>query len=512
MRCAPMPTDRTSDREQELKLAVPEGAAGMLLDHPVLGLSGPDARRKHQVSTYYDTVGETLARNGVALRVRRNDGTHVQTVKAAGRAGIAADRGEWEWPVDDDLPDASLLARTPIADRLPAGLDLRPVVTTEIDRTSRMLRLDDGTEIEAAFDAGWIIAGNAREPVRELELELRRGNAGALYRLALQLHASMPLTIETAAKSERGFRLRRGAQAGPSKAAHVALASGTPGAGAFREIMAVGLHHLLVNRPAALAGNAEGLHQMRVAVRRLRAGLALFQPHLERHALARFQAELRRIGRVFGEARGWDVFCRQILPDMTARDTAGWGSLLRQPAEACREAAYRAVTQAIGAPDFTALVLGLAAWAEQGCTAANLLGDHALHRPISRLCPDLLDRLADKVEHRGRHIDDGSDADRHALRKSLKKLRYASDYVAGAYPRKAVESYLHRCKKLQQTLGDISDTVAATGLAERLAERHTDLAPALSALACLLTARRQDALHDLPRRWRKFQHEQRFWS
>jgi len=506
-----MPTKDT-DREQELKLAVPEGATGVVLAHPVLGLSGPEARRKHQVSTYYDTADHALARQGVVLRVRRSGGTFVQTVKAEGRPGVAANRGEWEWPIPDDRPDPSLLGQTPAAGKVAAGLDLRPLITTDIDRTTHTLVMDDGTAIEAAFDAGWIIAGNAREPVRELELELRQGDPAVLYRLALQLHSVVPLTIETATKSERGFRLLRGTPPGPSKAAHISLAPDTPGTAAFREIISVGLHHLLLNRDPALAGNAEGLHQMRVAIRRLRAALGLFKPHLEQHALAHFAAELRRIGRVFGEARDWDVFRLQVLPDTLPEDSAGWGDLLKHPAQQQREAAYQAVTREIAAPAFTALALGLAAWAEQGCASADLLGDRALRQPIARLAPDLLDRLARKVDHRGRHIDDGSDADRHALRKSVRKLRYAIDYLAGAYPRKGVKSYLHACKKLQQSLGDSNDTVAATGLAERLADRHGDLAPALGALESILAARRRDALRALPKRWRKFHREPRFWS
>ncbi|HUB46024.1 MAG TPA: CHAD domain-containing protein [Acetobacteraceae bacterium] len=507
-----MPTDGDSDRELELKLAVPEGAAGTVLDYPALLLSGPDAHRKHQVTTYYDTPDHTLAHAGIALRVRRSDGLRVQAVKADRQAGVAADWSEWEWPITGDRPDPGLLAQTPAAGRVPEHLNLEPVAVTEIDRTTRLVHLEDGTQVEAAFDAGWIIAGDAREPVQELELELRHGHAGALYRLALQLHATVPVTIETAAKGARGFAMRNGTAPAPSKAVHVALTSATGGADAFRKIMAAGLDHLLANRNPTLAGNAEGLHQMRVAIRRLRTALRFFKPHLEKHAVARFDAELRRIGRVFGEARDWDVFCLEILPETLADGAAGWREMLPEPAQERRNAAYRDAVEEIQAPAFTALVLGLAAWAEQGRGKAFLVGDHALHRPVAALCPVLLDRLADKVERRGRHIEHGSDTDRHALRKSVKKLRYAIDYVAGAYPREATKAYLHACEHLQHSLGTINDAVAATGLVERLAEGRSDLTPALGALANILAARRRDALEDLPKQWRHFRNEPRFWT
>jgi len=508
-----MPTNGESDRELELKLAVPDGAVRGVLDCPVLLLSAPDAKRLHQVTTYYDTPDLALSHAGIALRVRRSNGAHVQTVKADSRAGLAADRFEREWPIEGDRPDPNLLAQTPVAAGLPEHLPLEPVAITEIDRTARLLDLDDGTQVEAAFDSGWIIAGNARVSVKELELELRQGDPVAIYRLALQLHASVPMTIETESKAARGFSLRHGTTPAPSKSAHVALIPDTCGADAFRQIIAAGLDHLLANRSPTVAGDAEGLHQMRVAIRRLRSALVFFRPHLEleRYALARFDEELRRIGRVFGEARDWDVFCLDILPATLADNAAGWRDILQEPAQRQRDAAYRAVTAQVAAPAFTSLVLGLAAWTEQGAGQALLVGDHALHRSIARLAPEMLDRLADKVAHRGRHID-GSDRERHALRKSLKKLRYAIDYAAGAYPHKSVRSYLHACAQLQEALGEINDAVAAIGLAERLAEGHPDLTPALGALANILTARRQEAVQDLPRRWQHFRSEPRFWG
>ena len=125
----------------------------------------------------------------------------------------------------------------------------------------------------------------------------------------------------------------------------------------------------------------------------------------------------------------------------------------------------------------------------------------------------MLGRLAHKVERRGRHIEEGSDAERHALRKSLKKLRYGIDYLQALYPSKQVESFLRRCKKLQQVLGDINDTVTATGLADRLADAaRPDLAPAVGALAKQLDGRRQDALGGLAKRWKAFQAEPWFWD
>lgn len=496
-------------REVELKLAVPASSAGTLVDHLSLQPSNPGHRR-HEVTTYFDTPDQALAHRGMSLRIRHSDGHRVQTLKADRKPGVAADRGEWEWPAEQDEPNLALLEQVPIVGDLPFGLDLEPVFSTDIDRMTRVLELDGGTIAECAFDEGFITAGKAREPVRELELELRSGDAGALYRLALELHAAAPLTIESESKAARGYRLRSGARPEACMAEDVELDPATSAAQALQQILSVELGHLLANQPAGLAGDAEGVHQMRVAIRRLRAALTLFQPHLDLHAASLFQAELRRVGRVFGEARDWDVFCLQILPEaLEASHAAGWHDLLLHPALAAREAAHQGFAQEVRAPVFTALVLGLAAWSEQ----RNLLGDAKLDRPLQDLCPRLLDRLAHKVERRGRHIERRSDTERHALRKSLKKLRYGIDYVRAVYPPEPVKSYLRNCKKLQQTLGDINDAVTATALVDRLGhEMRPDLAPGVGALATQLDRRRDDALHGLAKRWKAFQAEPRFWA
>ena len=109
---------------------------------------------------------------------------------------------------------------------------------------------------------------------------MRKGSPGALYRLALALHAEAPFAIETESKAERGLRLRDGDAPKPRKAEPRPLVPGLSGAEAFRRILGEALGHMLANVAAAKAGDAEGVHQLRVGVRRLRSALRLFAPDL----------------------------------------------------------------------------------------------------------------------------------------------------------------------------------------------------------------------------------------
>jgi triphosphatase len=500
-----------SPREVELKLAIPDGSVDALEAH--LRARAANARmapRRHEVTTYFDTADLVLERGGMSLRVRSAGESRIQTLKADRQDSVAADRAEWEWPIMQDKPDLRLVEHIFAERGLPQDLDLEPVFRTEIDRTTRILNLDSGTVIESAYDEGRIIAGDSHQPIRELELELRSGQAAPLYRLACELHAAAPLMIESESKGTRGYRLANGAKPETRKSRGTSIEPRTSGAAAFRQIVNAGLGHLLVNQPAGLAGDAEGVHQMRIAIRRLRAALALFQPFLEPHAAALFQDELRRVGRVFGEARDWDVFCLQILPDVLAAERdGGWRDLLLEPAIAARTGAHEAFSREVRDPAFTRLVLGLAAWAEE----MRLPGNPEPWRPIEDLCPALLDRLPAKVARRGRQIRRLSENEIHALRKSLKKLRYSIDFLRPVLHPERLRSYLHDCKKLQQTLGDINDTVTATALAERLVKgKRLDLAPAFGTMAERLVRRRNDGLGHLAKRWDAFSDQPRFWD
>src|SRR6185503_6302413 len=130
------------------------------------------------------------------------------------------------------------------------------------------------TMIEAAIDEGAIRAVDSGiiEAISEIELELKSGDAAALYDLALRLLETAAIRIETRSKSERGYRLCEGGDAAPA-AAHaepLALDPEMTFGAALQQIGGSCLAQLLHNEAAVLAAEAEGVHQMRVAMRRLR--------------------------------------------------------------------------------------------------------------------------------------------------------------------------------------------------------------------------------------------------
>ena len=502
--------------ETELKLVLsPAGERGLEELEAFRPPRASPPQSERVVTTYFDTPNHDLARRGVSLRVRRAGEKRIQAVKSEGNAGAVKARGEWEWPIEKEEPDLRLAANTPVAQALPPEIDkeLEPIVVTDVVRTKRVAQLE-GTTIEAALDSGAIEAGDASEPVHELELELREGTPAALYRLALALHAAAPLAVEVESKAARGYRLREGGAPLADKPEPPMLEKKARAADGLRDIVANGLSHLLMNRAAALAGDAEGIHQTRVAIRRLRSALRLFEPRLEPHAVSLFQDELRRLGRVIGEARDWDVFCVEMLPESFDRaENAEWGQLIRDAAERRRKEADATSAREVSSPSFTALILGLAAWTETGRENIDLLGDKRFERKIVRIAPDLLDRLFRKVRKRRRAVQPGASASElHPLRKSLKKLRYGVEFLASLYPKKPVKRLVKRMKALQQSLGVINDAATATRLAERLAGGgHLELGVPVGALARSREGASRAAMRKLGKQWADFQAEDRFW-
>jgi inorganic triphosphatase YgiF len=476
---------------------------------------GAQARRV--VTVYFDTPGLALAAAGFSLRVRHRGRSNVQTLKSLDD-GAAFRRFEQEWTIAGKTPDLALLAPTPAARPL-AGhspADLVPLFSTHIHRTAMPIVLDDGNEIELAIDDGEIRAGAAILPVHELELELKHGRVGALYGFARALTADLPLTIAVASKAERGFRLRSGQSPRPRKAKPVALTAAVAAPQAMGAIVESGLAQLIANLDAVSpTGDGEGVHQARVAIRRLRSALVLFDGYLEPRAAARFERQLWDYGRVLGAARDWDVFMLETLPRAKAAGMEdAWLDRLAPLADARRHDAYAAVARLIASPRPTAFALALAGWVAGGSWAkGGKMGDRILAADVAEIAPELLERLRHKVLRRARHVEEQSLDQLHALRKAFKKLRYAVEFFGGLYESKAVKHYRHACEGLQEILGAINDTAATEMLLGRIGEgvENARLAPSIAVLERWSQHNRRDALARLPAAWHGFRDEAPFW-
>ncbi len=246
-------------------------------------------------------------------------------------------------------------------------------------------------------------------------------------------------------------------------------------AGAALQLIGRGcLDHLVRNEDAALAGNAEGIHQMRVAVRRLRAILSAFAPLIAKAPRHWASAELKWFADALGELRNLDVFAVTLLqPARAVLPAASEFERLALAVAAARRSAQEAAVAAILSPRYTDAVLALMRWFD-GCGWRAEGGAGNIDRLIGEVAPLLLDRCRDKVNRRARHFDRQSPIERHRLRIALKKLRYAAEAFGGVYDPLATHPFIQRLKRLQDDLGDANDVRVGRDIVAALTEpgRH----------------------------------------
>ncbi|PTU75041.1 CYTH domain-containing protein [Pseudomonas mangrovi] len=202
------------NKETEIKLRASRETLAALRDHPLLKKRNKSGWQRHELSNqYYDTPARDLAGARVALRLRRDGEQLIQTLKSRGQsvAGLS-ERNEWDWYLQQPALDLDKLDDSCWPASL-AQLDKRalaPIFSTDFVREKAEIAWGRGKSkvvIEAALDLGEVIAGEQREEICELELELRQGDPQALLELAADLAADLALMPCDISKAERGYRL-----------------------------------------------------------------------------------------------------------------------------------------------------------------------------------------------------------------------------------------------------------------------------------------------------------------
>ena len=159
---------------------------------------------------YFDTHDLQLRRWDMGLRVRGFNEQLEQTIKTAGSVvGGIHSRPEYNVSIAQKIPDLSLFpaeiwpAAQPI-DALSASLEC--IFETNFKRQTWHIE-HQGSVVEVALDLGEIIAGDLREPICELELELLSGQASSILPLAIAVAKSVPVRLGKASKAQRGYQL-----------------------------------------------------------------------------------------------------------------------------------------------------------------------------------------------------------------------------------------------------------------------------------------------------------------
>jgi triphosphatase len=496
--------------EIELKLRIRAADLPRLRQHPAVKqvlVGKPITRRL--ASIYYDTPQLALLDADLSLRVRRMSGGWFQAVKGAGHslAGLHQ-RMEWEDIIAHGEPDFSKIidpALTRVFDNPDLRAALRPIFTTDVRRTEWQLQLADGSDIEMALDLGDLIVDENREPICEVELELKSGAPLRLFEFALTLLDDIPLWIENVSKAQRGYAHYRPQPPTVRRAKDVRLKPGMLPTDACRAILWECLSHLQGNHDAVLlAQDSEGIHQMRVALRRMRSAMAMFAAVMP--PADQLKEEIRWLAGTLGAARDLDVFLEETLPSLQAALAHPGLEQLAQRAQKKAEHARQEVRSALESQRYQRLLLQLGVWMERrdpGMEGQTL-------EPFAR---DLLSRRNRRLRRHGKHCADLSADERHALRISTKKLRYAGEFLASLYKAEASRPFSRRLTRLLGLLGELNDLAVTEHLLESLQGKRANASvrDARLLVSGWCAAQSQQRIAQLERRWRRFAKTAPFW-
>lgn len=458
-------------QEIEIKLSVePEHARrlwGILAQHHH---RKPASRRLF--SAYYDTPDCRLQSGGVVLRLRREGNRWIQTVKSAGiAAGGLHRRAEHETEVPAQLPSFPAMIEAGFG-KLVADKQTREALqvafTTEFRRSSTLIRPRAGTIVEVSLDRGAIAAGERRDPICEVELELKAGETDALFDLALEIARGLPVRLDNRSKAQRGYALAARIEPSPVKASTPPLSADMTVDDAFVAVAFHCLAHLQDNEVGLLADrNPEYLHQARVALRRLRSAFRVFDTAIPRSHFAQTLDELKTVARLLGDARDLDVFAVETLPHAGSGQHGGVAAL-RQRTQNARQRAARAVRTAVAAPEYTAMLLRLARALSAGQWRGETARPAAANMTLLKFATKLVSHRYARVKKRGRHISQLGFADLHRLRIQIKRLRYAIEFFMPLFEDKAAGT-LRALVDLQELLGRLNDDATAWKLLDALA-------------------------------------------
>ncbi len=436
-----------------LEFEIEPAAAPRVFRHPAVAAArgGRRARVGADEAIWLDDAGGGLAQAGLALeRTRRGPDRLWRTGPESGGAPWVP--GTPPTPLDED------------DDAAPGLAGLVPVSAFSFRRSALALSTEAGP-VEAELLAGTLRAVAAERPAARLRLA---GGRDAVLDLSARLVADLPLLPPRAALAEEGRALALGGAPRPRHRGAPDLA----GAATVEDALLRAVGHLLdvmVHQAPAcrLGAGPEGVHQLRVALRRLRSVLKAFRGAARGPALDGLDEGLRALARRLGPARDWDVFLLGLAAE--ARTALGEDRrllALARAAEAKRDAAYHALRRELDGPNFRRLALdGIALLLRRPWRAeADAEGAAALDAPLAGFAENLLDKRWRKLRDGGEAIAGHSFEELHELRLEAKRLRYAAELFAPLWGGKAARRFLKRLSALQEALGTVNDAAVARGL------------------------------------------------
>ena len=424
--------------------------------------------------TYLDTEDWRIYRAGYALRIRRTKGKSkaeatmkllVSENSVLGLQPGLRSRREISEALDNAEPKTLEAASGPVGERirvLAGAKSLRPLFETKTHRSTYRLDLNGSEVGEVVLDETAIPLENGAEPARlqRVEVEVEPEALSRLEPFVKRLRDGCKLSPATASKYESGLFAQEITppelpEFGPT-GVDDSLSTGEFAFRVMREQFRIFLSH----EPGTRIGeDPERLHDMRVAIRRVRAAMKIFEKSVPVRT-QKFRDEFKWVAGSLGEVRDLDVQLERL---------DGWISYAapqdREPLEALRTLLEeqrakqrKAMLRTLDSRRYARLVESFGEFLRRGPSRRT----QASRQPILVAAPDLIRKPYRKVRKLGDHLtEESSGEEYHELRKKGKRLRYALEFLSNIYG-DPTKNLIKPLKNLQDVLGDHQDAKVAT--------------------------------------------------
>lgn len=439
-----------------IRLSLDRADITLFLQHPLL-VAPPRRRRLHQ--TYFDTAKNDFAQCGLTVyetRILRKTTLTVQQAHARKNTGNVLQ--EWSGVTRPGAFDFATLIDAPeTAETLSQFASaLTPLFSVDVSQRQWTVQIRSA-HVEVILEDGTLKTADTATQrgmeFCEVELRLINGQPAALYGVARLLSRQLRLHPVHTPLLARAAAFRTDETAKPVKARRIKIDLKSSTIAVFKHVAWQCLDQLQDNENGVFGShNIEFIHQARVALRRLRTALRLFNSELPVGFSDKWGQAWRDVGEQLGNARNWDVFCGEMLPAIEA-DLGNHPDVvqLKEFAQQKRDEAHIQTQQWLRGQRYSLTMIAfyeaLLALPDQQKERVGSFADKALKKRHKHFCRGAL--IA--------HTLTGEE--RHEVRIDLKKLRYTLDFFESLYPSKQLQPFLAALAETQELLGHMNDLV-----------------------------------------------------
>ncbi len=440
--------------EHEVKLSAGEEFQLPDLSGLMDGVTAAERPDERLSTVYVDSDDFRLARWDVSFRHRAGQGWTVKLPGEHTGALLVREEIVFEGSSRQPPPAGVDLVRGYLR-----GAELRPQVRLRTLRRGILLRDAQGRLVADIVDDTVLVLRGQRVVARfrELEVETTPDTLPALRKAAVaRLRAAGAGAPDPTPKYLRAIG---GREIAPPE---VELATPTSSASLGEVVthaIADGVIRLLRHDPIVrLDTDPEGVHQTRVATRRLRSDLRTFRAGLDPQWTAALREELGWLGGELGAARDADVLLERLsartrsLPDGGADGARRVIGALEQR----RLDTHAALLDTLRGDRYLDLIDRLIAAAR-----APALLEPLADRPAASALPRLVRRSWRKLDRAVEAMNDPpADEELHLVRILTKRCRYAAEACAPSLGRRTGK-LATAARALQDILGELNDAVVA---------------------------------------------------